>query len=89
MSYQETHCGRSYPSAEAQLVYSTAPTDWASVKLDTLYFLRIIVSLLVSFSRDFKQVVFYWSLRDIHDVFNKFPDVFCLGTFIDSAHIKL
>ena len=27
---QETYCGWSYPSAELQSVYSTAPADWAS-----------------------------------------------------------
>ena len=26
---QDTHRGGSYPSAEKQLVYSTAPADWA------------------------------------------------------------
>ena len=28
MSYQDTHWGCAYPSAEMQSVYSTAPADW-------------------------------------------------------------
>ena len=30
VSYQETHGGKSYLSAEIKSVYSTAPADWAS-----------------------------------------------------------
>ena len=27
--------------------------------------------------------------RDCFGVFNKFPDFFCMGTFIDRTHMKL
>ena len=34
VSYQDTHGGGSYPSAEAQSVYSTTPADWAKNKVN-------------------------------------------------------
>ena len=38
VSYQDTRCGGgSYPSAEKQSVYSTAPADWANNKATIFY----------------------------------------------------
>ena len=34
VSYLGHSLGKSYPSAEMQLVYSTAPADWATQRLD-------------------------------------------------------
>ena len=30
-----------------------------------------------------------FSVRDLQGSLNKFPDIFCMGTFIDSIHLKL
>ena len=34
---QDTHWAGSYPSAEKQLVYSTAPADWANAIMDLFH----------------------------------------------------
>ena len=39
--------GRVYPSAEMQLVYSTAPTDWATRELNNLWNLEVTVLLIL------------------------------------------
>ena len=33
--------------------------------------------------------VLYMHLSDIQDAYDKFPDFLCMGTFIDSTHMKL